>query len=167
MILREINPTQIASLRFNTISFWSEVDLLNNFPRPIKRFEIHCAGVLCTHYDADQLSMRNTQNWTIGYFLLDVGHFPLVSMNECLKNYQSCVLMTTINFIKKMCNIRYVRIITHKYNLDKLVDANEWKNLVHDCHHLKKVTLEVLGSMLQRDALKRKALEIEKVIQNV
>ncbi|CAF5101919.1 unnamed protein product, partial [Rotaria sp. Silwood1] len=59
----------------------------------IKRFEIHCAGPLCKHYDINELNMRYLRNYTIEYFLLDVRHFPLSSLHQCWKFQELCFLM--------------------------------------------------------------------------
>jgi hypothetical protein len=148
------------------VSFRTVSDILQQLNRPIRRFEIHCSGALCTHHHLDQLNQTYRQNFIVEYFLLDVGHFPLPSMNECYQQQKSCFLMAIIDFIKSMHNIRYVRLITNRYNIDKVFDWNEWKNLINTCQHLKKITVETLQSMLSGEQFVQKAMEIEKLSDN-
>ncbi len=68
--------------------------------------------------------------------------------------------------MKKMLNIRHVHLITNKQNLEKLLDMNEWKSLVNVCHQLKKITVELLGSISEKEQLSRKAIEIQKILHN-
>jgi len=46
-----------------------------------------------------------------------------------------------------MKNIRYICLITNKFNIEQLLDVNEWKKLIDECHQLKKVTLEVMENL--------------------
>jgi hypothetical protein len=150
----------------NEINFTRLNNILKQLCKPIKRLEIHCERVLCTHSLKDSLNTKSNQILTIEYFLLDVGHVSLPSMNECSENHKSCFLMIIINLMKTMLNIRYVHLITNKYNLEKFLDTNEWKCLVNVCHQLKKITVEVLGSILEKEQLLQKAIEIQKILHN-
>ncbi|CAF3060226.1 unnamed protein product [Rotaria sp. Silwood2] len=124
--------------------------------RSIKRFEVHCPALTCSHYFSNQYNMTFSKNIGIEHFLLDISHFPLSSMNDCLQQNESCFLMTTIDFIQDMSNIRDVRLITNKYNINKLLDLNEWRRLVDNCFLLKKITLKILGNILQDEELVKK-----------
>ena len=117
----------------NEVNFDQLSNILHHLSKSIKRFKIRCAGILCTHYHhTDQFN----QNFTVEYFLLDIGQFSLPSMNE------SCFLLTTGSFIKSMQSIRCVRLVINKYYLDKILDWNEWNNLVNWCPQLKTATVE-------------------------
>jgi len=150
----------------NEVNFTWLNNILKQLYKPIKRLEIHCEGVLCTHHLTDTLNTGSDQILTVEYFLLDVRHASLPSMNECSKNHKSCFLMIIIYLMKKMLNIRHVHLITNKQNLEKLLDMNEWKSLVNVCHQLKKITVEVLGSISIKEQLSRKAIEIQKILHN-
>jgi hypothetical protein len=150
----------------NELSFHMMRRILLLLSRQIRRLEIHCGGIFCPHYLL-QFNEVHTHNDIIEYFLLDVGCSPLSSMNECVRRDKSCFLMTTINFIKIMKNIQYVRLVTNKYNLDKVRDLNEWTNLLDGCRQLKKVTIETLHSTLPGEQLVQKAMEIQSVSRTI
>jgi hypothetical protein len=144
----------------NEINFSTLSTILKQLKRPIKRLEIHCGGVLCPHSDCDRFYMGYRKNFTIEYFLIDIGHFPLPSTNECCHEYRSCFLMTITDFIKSMANIQHVRLITNRFNLEELLDANEWKSLISVCYQWKTITMEVWGSMLEKEELSQKVMKI-------
>ena len=150
----------------NEVNFTRLNNILKQLCKSIKRLEIHCERALCTHSFTDSLNTKSDQILTIEYILLDVGHVSLPSMNECSESHKSCFLMIIINLMKMMLNIRHVHLITNKHNLEKLLDTNEWKSLVNVCHQLKKITVEVLGSILEKEKLSWKAIEIQKILQN-
>jgi hypothetical protein len=150
----------------NEVDFFILAEILKRLRRSIKRFEIHCGGVLCAHASYYSLELGYTQNCTIEYLLMDIGHFPLPSLNECFQNHPSCFLMTTTDLIKKMSNIRYVRLVTSRYNLEHVLDANQWKSVVITCHHLNKITVEVLDGILESEQLLQKVMELEKILHN-
>jgi hypothetical protein len=111
------------------------------------------------HFVLIMVRVNSTMD-TVEYFLFDVGHFSLISTNNCFRYYKSCSLRTIIDLIKKMLNIRHVHLIINKYDIEKLLDIDEWKILVYECFQLKKVTLKVWGNMFQDEQLIKKALEI-------
>jgi hypothetical protein len=138
----------------NEVNFDRLNNILQQVRKPIKRLEIHCGGVLCNHHRTDSSNTGYSQKLKVEYFLLDLGHLLLPSMIECIQSYKSCFLMTTINLIKTMPSVRHVHLIANKHNLDELLDANElWKSLGDVCHQLRKITVEVLGTMLENEQL--------------
>jgi hypothetical protein len=148
-------------VNFNELAY-----ILNALQRPIKRLEIHCRESVFTQSHTNQLDMRHTQNLTVEYLLIDTDHFSFPSTNECYQNQKSCFLITTIDFIKTMPNIRYVHLINNKYNLEELLDANEWKSLIRICYQLKTITIEALKSISKIDQLSEKAIEIQKIFHD-
>jgi hypothetical protein len=142
----------------NEINLITLSNILNQLQRPIKRLEIHCTGILCPHYHSNWVNMGCTQNFTIEYFLIDIGQFPLPSTNECCHEYRSCFLTTITDLIKRMANIRHVRLITNRFNLEQLFDANEWKSLINVCYQWKTITMEVWRSVLEKEELSQKAI---------
>jgi len=152
----------------NQVNFNMLNEISSQFWSSIKRFEIHCAGPLCKHYNINEFNMRYLRNYTIEYFLLDVGHLPLPSMYECWKFQESCFLMITIDLIRKIHNVRHVHlIIINEYSLKKLLNANEWTKLANTCHQLKKITLQVMGSISEDQQLIKKIIEIQRKLHNV
>ncbi|CAF1354839.1 unnamed protein product [Rotaria sordida] len=129
----------------------------SQFWNSIKRFEIRCAGPICIHYNLNELTMKYLRNYTIEYLLLDVGHLPLPSIYECLNFQELCFLMITSDFISKIRNVRHVHlIIINEDNLKKLLSASEWTRLAIICHQLKKITLQIMRSILEDQQLTKK-----------
>jgi len=150
----------------NEVNFKRLNDILKQLWKPIKNVEIHCERALCNHHLTDSLNTKSDQILSVEYFLFDIGRVSLPSMNECFERHKSCFLMIIINLMKKMLNIQHVHLITNKHNLEKLLDINEWKCLVNVCHQLKKITVEVLGSISEKEQWSQKAIEIQKILQN-
>ncbi|CAF2637299.1 unnamed protein product [Rotaria sp. Silwood2] len=119
----------------------------------IKRLEIHCSALTCSHSYLDQYSMVIFNNLTIEYFLLDMGKFSLPSINTCLQQHQSCILTTTINLITAMTNIRHVRLITNTYNVMNTLDLNQWNRLATGFRQLMTIILKIMGNMLYDEEL--------------
>jgi hypothetical protein len=151
----------------NEVGFNFLSSMFRHLQSPIERLEIRCAGALCTHYDTKELYLPQMGNVSINYFLLDVRHLPVTSTNECFRQYESCFLMTIIDLIKSMRNIRHVCFIVNKYNLEKLLHVNEWISLLYASSELKKVTLCVLGSVLEDEQVNTKLLEIQNKFYNM
>jgi len=151
----------------NEVSLNSFSSIFKQLWKQIKRFEIHCAGTLCTHYDTNQLNKFDILNYNVEYFLFDVSHFPLISTKNCFRYYRSCFLTTIIDFIKKMINIRYIHFIINKYDIEQLLNIEEWIILVNERLELKKITLQVLGNTFQNEQLMQKVLNIQTGIRNI
>ena len=75
--------------------------------------------------------------------------------------------MSTVNLITKMSNIRQIRFVTSRHNLEKLLDADEWKTLPVACLQLNKITMKILDGIPKREQLLQKATELEKTLQSV
>ncbi|CAF4036536.1 unnamed protein product [Rotaria sordida] len=134
-----------------------KTNISSQFWNSIKRFEIRCAGPICIHYNLNELTMKYLRNYTIEYLLLDVGHLPLPSIYECLNFQELCFLMITSDFISKIRNVRHVHlIIINEDNLKKLLSASEWTRLAIICHQLKKITLQIMRSILEDQQLTKK-----------
>ncbi len=144
-------------------------NLLNNICSQlwssIKRFEIRSAEPICKHYE---FNMGYSRNYTIEYVLLDIRYLPLDSIYECWKYKELCFLMTIIDFIEKIHNVQHVHfIIINEGSLKKLLNADEWMELANTCHQLKKITLQVMGSILEDQQLTKKIIEIQRQLHYV
>ncbi|CAF1450233.1 unnamed protein product [Rotaria sordida] len=145
----------------NEIGFNLLQNVLSYLPKSIRRFEIHCAGVLCTHYDIDEFNIESIYNFNIEYFLLDIGQFQLTSANECYQHYESCFLNTIYDLIQWMRRIQCFRLIINKYNVKKLLQVDHWKNFLYKCNSLNKITLQVIGGILENDEIQEKVRELQ------
>ncbi|CAF2637311.1 unnamed protein product [Rotaria sp. Silwood2] len=128
----------------------------------IKRLEIHCSALACSHSYVDQYSMVIFNNPVIEYFLLDLSKFSLPLINSCLQQHQSCILTTTIDLITAMTNIRHVRLITNTYNVMNTLDLNQWNRLATGFHQLKIIILKIMGNMLYDEELMDQIEKIHK-----
>ncbi|CAF1450218.1 unnamed protein product [Rotaria sordida] len=152
----------------NEIDFHRLCKIFNHIQNPIKRFEIHCDYILCSHrHTSHFFSKINNLKFTIEYFLLDMTHSSMTWINNCSQYHKTCVLMTTTDFIQIMPNIRYVHLIVNNINIDKLLDINNWKGLVMRCHHLEKITLKTNKSISQDTQLTENILKIQQELSNV
>jgi hypothetical protein len=168
-LITQINSYTTPFPKLNCLSLWYDnetncglmTSIFLTIRNPIKRFEIHYAGSVCTHCFADYMDTGYMRNTTTEYFLFDAAQHPLLPITSCFRAYNACFLMSIVDFVKYMHSIRYVRIITNKYNLHKLLDYNEWKRLAIACYHLEKVTLQVSDIMLQDKQLMQKIMQTQ------
>jgi len=50
----------------------------------------------------------------------------------------------------------------NNYDLKRFLDRNQWKYLVNDCDQLRKITLQVIGDMLEDKEWTQKLQQIQK-----
>ena len=180
ILLNLHNMTQISEYTthfpmLNCLSLWYDseinfhlsISMLQNMRSSMKRFEIHCSASVCSHYFTNHFYSGPRRNMPIEYFLLDVAQHPFLPVDRCYRQHNTCLLMTIIDFMKYMQNIRYVRLITNKYNLHRLLGVNEWQSLALDCNQLKKMTLQVMGIIVQDEPLMKKILDIQNELYNI
>ncbi|CAF3881917.1 unnamed protein product [Adineta steineri] len=150
----------------NEADFLEIRSILSQIREPIKRFEIHCAGAFCTHYNGYELYQSSLQDWNVEYFLIEIGPLLLPSMSQCIQGCKSCFLATTLKFMNTMINIRHVRLITDKCNLDQFLDWNEWKTSTSNCKKLKTITVETWTHTSSGERYVEKAIEFYTCPQN-
>ncbi|CAM4767684.1 unnamed protein product [Rotaria magnacalcarata] len=161
------NFPRLTSLCFwydNELNFTVFRELLQYLWYSIKRFEVHCPGNFCSHADQDQCNNLLFANYNIEYFLFDLSTFPLPPTSDCTKQLPSCFLMTAIDLIKYMLNLRYFQLITNIDSISKLLDLNEWVRMTSYCSRLTKITLRVLGRMKADDEMSQKIVEIQNAL---
>ncbi|CAF3308755.1 unnamed protein product [Rotaria socialis] len=153
----------------NEINLSAFSSIFNQLWEKIRRFEIRCAGTLCTHYDYDmsQLVKLYKFNFSVKYFLFDIGQFPWASMNACYDNDPSCCLKSITSVIKKMFNIQYLHFIINTYDIEIFLNINPWGNLVNDCFRLKNIKIQTSESIVQSEELKRKVCNIQTALHAV
>ncbi|CAF4953318.1 unnamed protein product [Rotaria sp. Silwood1] len=161
------NLTCLSLCYDNEINLDTFSSIFNQFWDRIKRFEIRCAGVLCTHYTTYRSNKSYQVNSTVKYFLFDVGQFPLISMSNYYECNRLCCLKSIIILIKQMANIRCVHFIINKYDIEAFMDIHEWEILVQACSQLKNIKLQILDRMFQNDELTQKVFEIQTALHNI
>jgi hypothetical protein len=157
------------TLRYdNEVDFHSLCKIFNQIQSPLKRLNIHCDHIRCSHRHIRHLfSMVNKLNDTIEYFLLDVAHISMGLTNGCSQYYDTCFLKSSTDFMTLMSNIRYVRLIINNDNVEKLLGVNEWKGLVEMCRQLRKVTLQLVEDKLIDKRVRQKILKTKEELNNV
>jgi hypothetical protein len=150
----------------NEVDFHNLCKIFNQIQIPLKRFEVYCVYVLCSHRRADLIFKQiNTLNSTVESFLLNVQTLTIAS-DMCYQNYDTCFLRTTTDFLKTMLNIQDVHFVIKKGNVGKLLDVQDWKSL-GICHNLKKVTLEVIEKKSHDTHLEQKILQTQEELLNI
>ena len=150
------------SLRYdNEIGLNVMKNIFRYLPRSIRRLEIHCTRVLCPHYEREQYDMFDISACSlyVTYLLLDLDQFPLISMEECYQEYQTCFLRTLTEFVKHMSWLKYLHLIVNQYDLDNLMNMEQWRGLVFNCRYLRKVKLQILANVADSEILSRKILQ--------
>ncbi|CAF1415231.1 unnamed protein product, partial [Rotaria sordida] len=75
----------------NEIDFHRLCKIFNHIQNPIKRFEIHCDYILCSHrHTSHFFSKINNLKFTIEYFLLDMTHGSMTWINNCSQYHKTC-----------------------------------------------------------------------------
>jgi hypothetical protein len=158
------------SLRYDgEIDFHKILKIFELISSSIKRLEIYCDSISCSHYRLEHLFTRaNDLNRTVESFVLYLNYVSRSLVNNCIQTHQKCVLRTIADFIKIMPNIRYVRIITNRSSIEPLLDATEWGNgLLDMCQELNKITLkatktESTGKQLDSEKIRKIEIELHK-----
>ncbi|CAF3619994.1 unnamed protein product [Rotaria sp. Silwood1] len=162
------NLTCLSFRYDNQVDFHSLCKVFNHIQNPIKRLEIHCDSVRCSHrHTYIILSKIKNLNFTVESFVLDVTGDSMSVKNDCAQFHATCFLMTMADFIKIMRNIRYVRLTVNNINVEKLLDINEWKSLIITCVRLEKIKLKLIKNMPQNTQTKQNILEIQQKLSNV
>lgn len=156
------------SLRYDgEIDFHKLYKIPNIVPSSVKRVNIHCASICCSHYYPRHLFVRtNNFNITLETFVLYVKHISGSLLNRCSEGHRKCVLRTIIDFTKIMSNIRRIRVIT-KGSIEKLLDKGEWKALVNACEQLKEIILRILRKTSLETPLVENIQEIENELHTI
>ncbi|CAF4505244.1 unnamed protein product [Rotaria socialis] len=143
------------------ISFKFLSIIFEKFQSSINEFRICCAGAVCDHSIMDNFDRIYAKKSNIKYFLFDMSQFPLTSMNNCLQHRHSCFLKSLFGFIKVVYTVPCVRLIINCNDAKILLDINEWRNLIRTCSQLRKITLEVFGSLSADVEVSQKIIEIQ------
>ncbi len=126
-------------------------------PPSVKRFEISCHSIKCSHYRHEHLFTRVDPNETVESFALRVNSIPSLFVNRCIQSHKKCILRTITDWMKIMLNIQYVRIITNQGHIEPLLDDTEWGNgFVTRCSKLNKIVLKAATTKLCKEELDKR-----------
>ncbi|CAF1271959.1 unnamed protein product [Rotaria magnacalcarata] len=142
-------------------------DLFGYLNYSIKRFEVHCPGYVCPHFNPDQCKVAFCGAYGIEYFLFDVSNFPLSPTSDCTNQWPSCFLITIIDLIKYMPSLQYFQLITNMDSISKLLDLKEWIRMTSYCRHLAKIALRVLGCAEADEEMSQKRIEIQNELRTL
>ncbi|CAF4737860.1 unnamed protein product, partial [Rotaria sp. Silwood2] len=149
------NLTRLSFYYDTKVNFCVLCKIINQIPKSVKRFEIHCHYIDCPHRHGRQLITSIDQtNDTVEYFLLNMAPSFKTLINICFQGYYACFSVSTIDFIKSMLNVQDVHFIINEYNVKKFLDINEWKNLVEMRQQLRNVILQSVRCMSPDTQLK-------------
>jgi hypothetical protein len=125
------------------VDFHQVCKIFELIPPTIKRLHISCHSIKCSHYRLDHLFIRvEKSNKTVESLVLNVDHIAQLLVNICMQAFKKCVLRTITDLIRITTNIQHVCIITHRSNIETLLDVIEWETLLDICQKLEKITLK-------------------------
>lgn len=160
------NLTRLCLIYHDPLHFNILKEILRIEAPRIKRLEIQCNGVTCAHPTEMFSWSISIKNRTTVYLLIDLGYLSVPSSNECSENHHLCFMMSMIQFIKRFSNIQHIRFVTNKYNLELVINADQWTTVFDDCPQLKKITMDVLGGSSEQDLLLKTAMTLQNSLQN-
>ena len=124
------------------IDFQNLWRIFNLLPRSIKRLDIDCASIKCSHDQKVVFAKIGKFNRTVESFVLHLDHTARQLVNGCTQTYVKCVLRTITDFIRIMSNIRDVRLILNEGSINNFFDTLEWHSLMDMCQQLEEIHLK-------------------------
>lgn len=110
----------------------------------VTRLQIRCAGACCDHFESPYQGSRYAVDTTITSFIFDSGHYPLHPCHFCSRNDPVCFFRSAVEFIRSLVNIRRVRFVTDRLQLETFLQVDRWQELIRACVHLERVILQLL-----------------------
>ena len=145
-LLDYLPNVRFVSLSFDKTIDWSYFRKLIQHIRSdsTTRLELRCPGVRCVHsFDEDWME-RDIQNRTITSFVFDLGHHPVCSRTHSKQNDQCRFLESAVKFMQSMINVRRVRFITVRNQIETLLKVQLWQQLMSKCIDLDRVVIKIL-----------------------
>ena len=128
----------------------------------VTRFQIRCPGVNCGQCSSDRQQHGHCeQNRTITSFIFDSGHRPLRSILYCPRTGRACFLRSIVEFIQSLVNVRRVRFVTDRYQVQTFFQFNLWQKLICGCLKLDRIIIQLLDD----GNFTREAEEIEQCLR--
>jgi len=152
----------------NEVDFHTLSKIFKQISNSVKRFEIYCRSIRCSHHRIDLLYANIVNfNTTIESIVLNVDQIFFSLVNKCGQHHRKCELKTITDFIKIMSNIRYVCVILNKGNVETLLDVNEWVSLVTFCNKLDKIKLKMITKPSKDTQIAQKIQDIENQLHTI
>lgn len=120
-------------------------DSFNSYFTGVRRLQLRCAGAVCGLCDLDESWCRYTRNTSILSFIFDSGHYPLHSTPGCRLDPRSCFLRSAGEFIRSLVNVRHVRFITDRYQIQTFLQIEQWQKIIRQCTQLDRIVIQLLG----------------------
>ena len=111
----------------------------------ITRLQIRCAGAIGNLCVSERISCRYSSNTTIRSLIFDSGHYPLRANRYCSLDPRSCFLRSAGEFIRSLVNVRHVRFITDRYQIETFLQIEQWKKIITRCMRLDRIVIQLLG----------------------
>lgn len=147
-------PTMLRSLpTVRAISLWFEnefqfsflQDVYNSPFTGVTRLQVHCAGAIGDQCVLNDTSWHYRANMTIKSFIFDSGHYPLRSNGYCSVNPRPCFLRSVGKFIRCLVNVRRVRFITDRYQIETFLQIEQWQKIISRGTHLDRIVIQLLS----------------------
>ena len=150
--LDEIGPISRRLPTVRSVSLWFDGEfqlfllknLLWSFSESVTRLEIRCAGASCDHSVPEYQQGRCVGSTTITSFIFDIGHYQWNWDTSSPDDDSSCFSHSILNFIPSLINIRRVKFITSRYQIQTLLQVHPWRKLVTECDRLDQVIIQLV-----------------------
>lgn len=161
-IIRSFPTVRAVSLWFeNEFRFAFLRDLPFLFYLPLTRLQIRCAGAASEQSPFDSRLKSGMTSTTITSFIFDSGHYPLSSDLSWSDNNH--FLNSAASFLRLLINLRRVRFITNRRQIETFSRIDLWKQLIANCLQLNRVIIQLMddGDFTAR------ARDIEEQLRNI
>ena len=129
----------------------------------VRRLQLRCAGAVCGLCYLGETWHHYARNTTVTSFTFDSGHYPLYSTSGCPLDPRSCFLRSASDFIRSMVNVRRVRFITDRYQIQAFLQIDQWQKIISQCTKLDRIIIQLLGD----GDFRRQAENIEQDLQQL
>lgn len=137
-------------------------NILYEFQRQLKRFEIHCPGLYVSYNDIDPPKDIEKKMIMVEYLLLDISLQSSRPMYGFLDSYQRRYFGAEMKLMKTMPNIRYLHLIVRNDDIERVCYFTIWQLIALTFSKLKKIQIDVRGTTFeQRESLMNRALTLQ------
>ena len=151
------------------LSLWFDGELIYNLSEylgslpnhSVARLQIHFTGISWNDVPFKSQLCRHVENKTITSFLFDSGQYQWRPRKSGRRSDASCFLHSTVKFIQSLVNLRRVRFITDRCQIETSLHINLWQKLIRVCVYLERVTIDVLD----REDFTERARNIEQQLR--
>ncbi|CAF3366534.1 unnamed protein product [Rotaria sp. Silwood2] len=157
------------------ISFWYDDQvclhclscMLMDLPRSVKQLEIHSGILLCNDFHKISRYLQSSISNSIEYILIDIKRSSSCSIDDTFQFDQSFSFIEIADFFQNISNIRHIHLIINKQNINHFLNLDQWKILRQNCTMLNKITLNIIGNILEDEEFTQTLLKIQTELQKI